>query len=422
MTLFAVLNDIQYVLVFAFGVIVPFSLAGVRSTRKNVLLVTGVFLFCGALHFAAYNLFATQTVWIIYPLIVHLPLVLAIRLIWKRRVLTGIAAVTATYLCANIPKWFGVLTLAITGENEIGMAVRILLLPILAFVCIRYIAPSLSRIYTHSISEALLFTLLPVTYYIFDCVTSTFPSLAIDFPQTVAQFFPFVLAITHFVFMFIYFKIQQAAQKSARNEQFFRYQLEQRSAEINMIRNAEQELRLMRHDMRLHLNNLAICLENGDMESAQKLISGLTQTIDRQKIERYCENTIINYILTDFKARFRERNISVQITVELPSVEIDEVGYSAILSNILENALYGQDDVPAEERYVKILLKYYNGKLLLSVRNPIDKKPVFADGLPINLKPGHGYGTQSIAYLSERMGGKYHFSANNGVFLARVII
>ena len=68
------------------------------------------------------------------------------------------------------------------------------------------------------------------------------------------------------------------------------------------------------------------------------------------------------------------------------------------------------------------MIKTVDEKLLLSVKNPVDKTPVFSDGLPVSEKKGHGYGTKSIRYMAERLGGKCKFSVENGWFVLRIII
>ena len=68
------------------------------------------------------------------------------------------------------------------------------------------------------------------------------------------------------------------------------------------------------------------------------------------------------------------------------------------------------------------MLKKRNEKLLLSVKNPFGKTPVFADGIPVSDKKGHGYGTQSIALLTERMGGNYKFAIEDNKFVLMVVI
>ena len=68
------------------------------------------------------------------------------------------------------------------------------------------------------------------------------------------------------------------------------------------------------------------------------------------------------------------------------------------------------------------MLKIDNGKLLLSIRNHFEEKIVFSDDIPVSNKVGHGYGTQSICYMTEKLGGNYQFMVEGNEFILRVII
>jgi hypothetical protein len=68
------------------------------------------------------------------------------------------------------------------------------------------------------------------------------------------------------------------------------------------------------------------------------------------------------------------------------------------------------------------MLKTDNGKLLLSIRNHFQGKLVFSDGVPISNRAGHGYGTQSICYMTEKLGGNYQFMVEDNEFILRVVI
>lgn len=174
--------------------------------------------------------------------------------------------------------------------------------------------------------------------------------------------------------------------------------------------------------MRLFLNNLAAYINNNEIEKANEVISSYVSYIDETKLERFCMNDTINYVQSDFAARFAAEKIKFNYTVEIGEITIDEVLFSSILSNALDNALNAQKEIPTEQRSIRLMLKTVGDKLLLSVKNPTCKKPVFSDGLPVTDKKGHGYGTQSIRYMSERLGGNCQFSFENGIFSLRVII
>ena len=40
----------------------------------------------------------------------------------------------------------------------------------------------------------------------------------------------------------------------------------------------------------------------------------------------------------------------------------------------------------------------------------------------MSAKAGHGYGTQSILYLTEKLGGKCQFVVQNNIFVLRVVL
>ena len=108
--------------------------------------------------------------------------------------------------------------------------------------------------------------------------------------------------------------------------------------------------------------------------------------------------------------------------VQIQELKQDVMLVASILSNGLDNAFNAQAVIDPEKRYIKLLIKHSEGKLLLSVKNPVEKAPVFVSGLPVTNQKGHGYGTQSIRYLAERMGGNCQFSVQDGAFVLRVVL
>ncbi len=417
-----ILFNAVYTLVLVFGILMTIFFSGIQLNRKNLLLSLIPVVFCSTLQIIAHNFLHADTVWTLYPLMVHLPTFLMLTLYWKRRVLTSIAAITTAYLCCHPPKWIALAVEIITEDKITSQMAHLILMVVLGVVSIKYFAPHISQLFNRSPLNVAVFSVVPVAFYWFDYLTSAWPAFWEEYAQLTSDFLPFILCIGYFMFLMFYQQMQEHAENAERTQQMLRFQYEQREKEYAAIKQREYEIHLMRHDMRLHLNNLALCLENKDVQSAQNIVSGLTSTLDRQKIKHYTEHTIINYILSDFEEKAKEKEVRFDVSVNLPHIELDEMRFSAILSNAIENALNAQDDVPQVNRYVRILLKYSNGKLLFSVSNPFVKAPVFSDGLPINNAPGHGYGTQSIRYLTEYLGGKCHFSAKNGVFHVRVII
>ena len=214
----------------------------------------------------------------------------------------------------------------------------------------------------------------------------------------------------------------RAQADAERQAQVIQFKTEHQVREFESIRQKEQEMRYLRHDMRFLLENVLICLEDGDSEKAREIIREFNNEVNSTVIRRYCDNETLNYVLSGYASKYQEKKIAFDASVEIPELVLDEVLFSAILSNALDNALNAQMELPESQRKVRLKLKYASHKLLLSVENPYEKEPIFSDGIPVSKKPGHGYGTQSIRYITERLGGKCQFSVKNGVFSLQVII
>jgi sensor histidine kinase regulating citrate/malate metabolism len=111
--------------------------------------------------------------------------------------------------------------------------------------------------------------------------------------------------------------------------------------------------------------------------------------------------------------------------VEFTDSSVDEITFSSILSNALDNAYNAQKELLPAHRTIRVLLKTTKeGKLLLSVKNPYKKAPLIVDGMPVSTdRTGeHGFGTQSIRYLTEQLGGNCRFSLEEGQFVVQVIL
>jgi len=220
----------------------------------------------------------------------------------------------------------------------------------------------------------------------------------------------------------MYFHEYEEKMNLAYKEDIIDITIEQQQKEIEMLRRTEQEIRILRHDMRIFANILKASIQTDDKESALKLAENISNRISHSEIKRYCSNNILNYILSDYAARCKEKNIKFETSVKLSEFTLDEVMFASAISNALENAYKSNLQLPESKRYIRLSLKNVDDKLIFSVKNPFDKAPVFVDGMPVTSKRGHGYGTQSISYITEKLNGNCMFSVTDKEFVLRIII
>lgn len=411
-----------YALVLLFGIVLSFAFSGLRFTKKNNIFISLIFLVLGIVQLGVFWLLGETKTWELYPLIVHLPIAVFLCLTLKKKVTTVLAAISLAYLCCQPSKWIGLLAETFINSNPIVTNIRIIVLLLVAFIVIRYLALYISEIFNKDNRSVLIFSSIPMIYYLFDYTVGIYTDLWNSHYRVISEFLPFLLCVAFVAFCVIYYKEYEKKADSERKEQIIKITVQQQAKEIAAIKKSNLETRLLRHDMRLLLSNLALSIEQNDKENSLKMISGFVKQVEASSLQRYCENDTVNYILTNFENKCRESGVEFKATIEIEKLAVDEILFSSIISNALDNALNSQAKLPEEERYIKLMLKNSDGKLLFSVKNPISEKPIFIDGLPVSNRKGHGYGTQSIRYMTERLGGKCQFIIQDNTFILRVVL
>lgn len=406
------------------GVFLSAAFCGVRFTKRNIFIVFQIFLVCGISQLSTllFSGGVEQTVWKLYPLVVHLPLTIMLYLIFKKKIITAIAAVSLAYLCCQPSKWFGLLTESFVKNSSVIWCAKIIVAICAAFIVIRCFSAYISNIFNKDIRSVLIFSSVPLIYYVFDYIVGVYTDLWVSHYRIAAEFLSFSLCIFFMLFCAVYYKEYEKKTEAEHKEQIIRIVSGQQAKEVEAIKKSNLETSLLRHDMRLMLSNLALCIEQNDKEQALKTISGFVKQVESAAVHRYCKNDTINYILANFESEFKAQEIDFSVTVEIDELCVDEILFASIISNALDNALNAQTELPAAERRIKLMLKDSDGKLLLSVKNPFKDMPVFSDGLPTTEKEGHGYGTQSIRYMTEKLGGKCRFTTQNNTFILRVVL
>lgn len=418
-----ILFFLHYAILLSFGVLLSFGFAGVRlNVKENIYQALLLFVVCGVLQVALFFGFEEALVWKLYPVITHFPIIAFLYLYYRKRLVTAVAAVATAYLCCQPSKWFGLLVYALTQNTVIQQVANILILVGVGVVSILYMVPYVSKLFNKDFQSICIFGSIPIFYYLFDYVTGIYTDLWNAHSRLIAEFLPFFICVFFLIFCVVYYREYEQKSDAERNEQLIRIAAEQQTARMEDVKRTEKELRIMRHDMRLFLNGLAVSVENGDLNNTAQMIASQISRIEAVKVERFCDSDMINYVLSDAAEKCRYKMIPITFDVLIGKLHVDEMLFCSILSNALDNAINAQEPIPSDRQGIKVMLKHMNGKVLFSVKNAVLKAPEFSDGLPVTSRKGHGYGTQSICYITEKLGGNYQFSMSGEYFLLRVIL
>lgn len=420
--MYSFLYYVHYALLLLFGFAVSAAFVGLKASKSNLTRLLGLTVLCGALQLAVYGLLGETAVWRCYPFITHLPIILALHFLFGRQLSCAVSATASAYLCCQPARWFGLAVSALGGSQTTELMVRIVGLLVTLAVILRWFAGKVARLYSRENRSSWIFGIIPVVYYLFDYAVAIYSSLWADSHQLVVEFLPFMLCLGHLFFCAIYCREYEFKNEAQRKEQLLQIKVEQQAKEVEMIRRSEEEIRLLRHDLRLFLDSLSCCIEQSDKETARKLITGFSDRAKASAVRRYCGNDTLNYVLSGYAAQCREKGIHFLPDIELAELNADEMLFSSILANALDNAVNAQEGLPEDKRSIRLMLKNSSGKTLLCVKNACAEPPVFQDGLPVTSREGHGQGAVSIQYATEKLGGNLQFVMEDNWFVLRVVV
>ena len=164
----------------------------------------------------------------------------------------------------------------------------------------------------------------------------------------------------------------------------------------------ENNLRILRHDMRHLLNIVSSLISEGKYDEAQEILSKYSIAVEETRNVRYIDNDIINSIICYFENRCLDNNISFKIKINnvLDCLNIPIQDLSIILSNALENAYIAASQT--KKGYINLKFLNNNNRLILQIKNNYHGKIKMVNNEPTSDLPSHGFGTQSIKYYVKK--------------------
>lgn len=201
---------------------------------------------------------------------------------------------------------------------------------------------------------------------------------------------------------------------SSQNEKLreaLKMQEYQNSVNLDYYKNVEKnsvEARKIRHDLANMVQTACEIMENGtdsDKESAKKMLSQLKAEVADIKIERFCQNTLVNAIASNKAAECRKNEIDFDFDLRVPeTLGIEEVDICKAYVNIFDNAINAAKAIDGK-RYVNIksFTDESDGMLYISGENDI--APDYEEKKKARTGE-HGYGLKILRDTAEKYGGR----------------
>lgn len=189
------------------------------------------------------------------------------------------------------------------------------------------------------------------------------------------------------------------------------------------IRRIQQQISLLKHDMKNHTLVILSFLEENKTEEAREYAGEILDKLNRMYTYVNVGNSLLSYIINSKLSMAKELGIEIKAEIEnLPFSYMDSVDFSALLNNMLDNAVNGA--LESVDKKLEVSIVSEKGFDVITVKNSIDgsvldNNPELASS---KAEPGHGYGMKQMRAVTEKYEGNIDIYEKDGMFIVSVML
>jgi sensor histidine kinase YesM len=233
-----------------------------------------------------------------------------------------------------------------------------------------------------------------------------------------------VLFLINIFVFYLYDVLIKSYQQKIERELLWQ-QNEAYTKQFELIRQSQDKMRTLRHDMKNHLSVLKSLVEKQDVEATLAYSQGIAEFLDNPDEYARSGNSELDGILNYKIHEARERGVQVDLNLTIPEhLAILPFDLSVILGNLLDNAIEAASAVKAEK---KINLEIFFKRNLLHIQmvNPYEGELRQEDGglrTTKKEKEHHGIGLNSVRRSLEKYNGAMELTSKDGKFHTKVLL
>lgn len=211
---------------------------------------------------------------------------------------------------------------------------------------------------------------------------------------------------------------------NAKMREMYELQIQAYQYQLEVMKNANEAYRTLRHDMKHHIVMLTDFIHKGENENALKYLGKLSGYTGGHKGYIETGNTGIDSIINYMAAKVQ--GFSGQVLADIyipPGLAVDNFDMSIILGNLLLNACEAMENCTRKE--LAIALKYGRGILLICIENTYDGILEEKDGKIITRKEdasNHGLGLASVRRAVRKYDGNIKIQSDENKFRVEAVL
>lgn len=308
------------------------------------------------------------------------------------------------------------------------LIITILTLPLIFLFFKKLLRPALD--YTEHLPFWNLLWGIPVCSTLFYSLT-LFPMFNQKTPDSWADLYvtPLLWIILTFSNYFMIFKMIAETTRAAELAEALHLSETHFNAykkQIELLQQKISETSRIRHDFRHTLIALKTYISNNDLNGMEEYINNYICHLDSISPAIYCQNAVINTIVSYFADSARKRDIDFTISICLDDVfPFSDVDTCIILGNLLENAMEACTRQSEGAKSLRLDIRMRHGATLaIVIENSFDGKIRKRDDIFLSSKKEGrvGIGIASVRRIADKYNGVCQFDYDSGTFRASVLL
>ncbi|MCD8077123.1 MAG: GHKL domain-containing protein [Lachnospiraceae bacterium] len=298
-----------------------------------------------------------------------------------------------------------------------------LLLLALAWPCEHAFRPLLRELNFPQIWYAASFFSCAVTLFNYLMVPQSYATLRVG---RVSSMYFVLEAILFVLLLFFYAMFHYTAivlLRHARLEEENRF-LDIQASQYHALQNRMQQARMMRHDFKHSVHALSVLAEEGDLEGLRQHLHDYEESLELSAHHTFCHNAALNALFNYYYEQAKTAGIRTNWRISLPEpLPFPELDLLSQLGNLLENALFGCQTLPEEQRRLDLTIEVRNHALYIVSSNSFDGQVEEKNGGYRSTRAnGQGVGLLSMQRIAAKYNGLFRVSHSDREFFIDILL
>lgn len=410
---------LEFLTKLLFGVNLSLGFSGI--TRKTHITEYSYFLlFLVVVMNSSYFLLGERITISIYPLLIHLPIVLFLHKKMKVTFLHALVSLFLAFQFLSPRQWLGMVgAFILQGDVTVENFSIVLVTIPFTWLIERYFAPEIVALKNEDPKVLMLVGIAPISYYIMTYLMVIYSNTLEDGGLPLMNLLDGSFVLAFILYTVFSLKIFQE-RKAIEVERAVLLVMQQAGqSELTQLHKQQELTQLFRHDLRHHTHYIISLIEESKTEEA---------VVYMKKVLAEQENYVIYASEESVKllvSQYENQGIREKIQVEIHFETEDFTGFyqlhlCGLISNGMENALKFSKDHERPYVFLQILRK--NHQLTIIIKNTYTKSPEFHNSRLVTKEQGHGFGTKSMANIVEKYEGMSQFYLEEEYFIFRATL